>query len=64
VSADLPRALRALCGLSHSAYIVKLRFFAGLANAEAAAALGISQATADRHWSYARDWLLREMQGE
>ncbi|MGE0756758.1 MAG: ECF-type sigma factor [Pirellulaceae bacterium] len=46
------------------AELVKLRFFAGLTNAEAAAALGISPATADRHWSYARAWLQREMQSE
>lgn len=39
------------------AELVKLRFFAGLTNREAAAALSISPATADRYWAYARAWL-------
>jgi RNA polymerase sigma factor (TIGR02999 family) len=39
------------------AELVKLRYFAGLTLAEAASALGISTATADRHWRYARAWL-------
>jgi RNA polymerase sigma factor (TIGR02999 family) len=43
------------------ARIVKLRFFAGLTNAEAAITMGISDTTADRYWAYARAWLQREM---
>jgi RNA polymerase sigma factor (TIGR02999 family) len=43
------------------AELVKLPFFAGLTLEQAAAALGISPASADRHWAYARVWLLREM---
>jgi RNA polymerase sigma factor (TIGR02999 family) len=39
------------------AQIVKLRFFAGLSLDESAQAAGISRATADRHWRYARAWL-------
>jgi RNA polymerase sigma factor (TIGR02999 family) len=39
------------------ARLVKLRYFAGLTLAEAAAAMGISLATAKRHWVYARSWL-------
>jgi RNA polymerase sigma factor (TIGR02999 family) len=39
------------------ARLVKLRYFAGLSLADAAAALGISAATAKRHWIYARSWL-------
>jgi RNA polymerase sigma factor (TIGR02999 family) len=39
------------------AELVKLRFFAGLSIDEAAMALGISRATAKRHWVYARAWL-------
>jgi RNA polymerase sigma factor (TIGR02999 family) len=39
------------------ARLVKLRYFAGLPLAEAAAVLGISLATAKRHWVYARSWL-------
>lgn len=39
------------------AQLVKLRFFAGLSIEEAAETLGISRATAARHWTYARAWL-------
>jgi RNA polymerase sigma factor (TIGR02999 family) len=39
------------------AELVKLRCFAGLSHQEAAAALGISRATADRYWAYAKSWL-------
>ena len=39
------------------AQLVKLRFFGGLSIEEAAEALGISRATASRHWTYARAWL-------
>ena len=41
------------------AQLVKLRYFAGMTLAEAASALGISTATADRQWRYARAWLAR-----
>src|SRR5262249_2618424 len=40
------------------AEVVKLRYFAGLTVAEAAAALGISARTADNDWAYARAWLI------
>jgi RNA polymerase sigma factor (sigma-70 family) len=43
--------------------VVKLRYFAGLSSEEAAHALGISRATADRYWTYARAWLHREVSG-
>jgi RNA polymerase sigma factor (TIGR02999 family) len=43
------------------AELVKLRFFAGLEIPEAARILGISRATADRHWAYARAWLYDEV---
>lgn len=46
-----------------AAQLVKLRFFGGLSVEEAAAALGISRATANRHWAYARAWLKCEMDG-
>jgi RNA polymerase sigma factor (TIGR02999 family) len=45
------------------AALIKLRYFAGLGLAEAAAANGISLATAKRHWAYARAWLLCELKG-
>jgi RNA polymerase sigma factor (TIGR02999 family) len=45
------------------AELVKLRFFAGLTNAEAADALGISVSTADNDWAYARSWLRVELGG-
>jgi len=43
------------------AELVKLRFFAGLSEEKAAAALGISRATASRHWNYARAWLINAL---
>jgi len=41
--------------------LVKLRYFAGLTIPQAAEALGISHATAERHWGYARCWLRVEI---
>ena len=43
------------------AALVKLRFFAGLTVEQAASALHISRATADRYWSFARAWLYHEI---
>jgi RNA polymerase sigma factor (TIGR02999 family) len=43
------------------AELVKLRFFAGLTMPEAAAALDISLATAERHWTFAKSWLYAEL---
>jgi RNA polymerase sigma factor (TIGR02999 family) len=43
------------------AELVKLRYFAGCTVPEAAQLLGVSTATADRYWTYARAWLFREM---
>ena len=43
------------------ASVVRLRFFAGLAVDDTAAALGISPRQADRHWAYARAWLFRRL---
>ena len=44
------------------AELVKLRFFAGLTNQQAAEALGISTSTADNDWAYARAWLRAEIE--
>ena len=41
--------------------LVKLRYFAGLTAEQAGKVLGISRATADRCWIFARTWLLNEM---
>jgi RNA polymerase sigma factor (TIGR02999 family) len=46
------------------AELVKLRFFAGLTMPEAAQALGISLATAERYWTFARVWLYAELADE
>jgi RNA polymerase sigma factor (TIGR02999 family) len=40
-----------------AAELVKLHIYAGLSIDEAAQALGISRATAYRHWTFARAWL-------
>lgn len=44
------------------AELVKLRYFAGLSEEEAATALGISRATASRYWTFARAWLIHELE--
>ena len=40
-----------------AAALVKLRFFAGLTVPQAADAIGVSVATAENDWSYAKSWL-------
>ncbi len=50
-AAEEPEAARA----------VELRYFAGCSIDEAAEMLGISRATANRHWAYARAWLRCEL---
>ena len=44
------------------AEVVKLRFFVGCSEAEIAEALGISERSVERHWAFARAWLIRETQ--
>lgn len=59
---DLDAALSALAAEDpQKAELVKLRFFAGLTLEQAARALGLSAATADRHWAYARAWLFSRL---
>ena len=46
------------------AELVKLRYFGGLSVQQAAQALGISRATADRYWAYAKVWLYQAVTGK
>jgi RNA polymerase sigma factor (TIGR02999 family) len=46
-----------------AAALVKLRFFARLTMQQAAQALGVSIATAENDWAYARSWLRLEIEG-
>jgi RNA polymerase sigma factor (TIGR02999 family) len=45
------------------AALVELRYFGGLSVQKAAQTLGISLATAERHWTFARTWLYAEILG-
>lgn len=49
---------------ARKAELVRLRYFAGLTEDEAARTLGISRATAARWWSYAKAWLFARVQGQ
>jgi RNA polymerase sigma factor (TIGR02999 family) len=44
--------------------VVKVRFYAGLTEREAAEALGRGERTVSRQWALARAWLERELTGE
>ena len=48
----------------HKAELVKLRFFAGIEEAEAAEVLGISRATAARWWAFSKAWLYERISGD
>jgi RNA polymerase sigma factor (TIGR02999 family) len=55
-------ALEKLAALdAQCAELVKLRFFGGMSHEEAAEALGISERSAYRYWTFARAWLYREL---
>jgi RNA polymerase sigma factor (TIGR02999 family) len=41
--------------------LVQLKYFAGLSVEQAADALGLSRATAYRHWTFARAWLVCQL---
>jgi RNA polymerase sigma factor (TIGR02999 family) len=61
---ELDNALTRLAALApQQARIVEFRFFGGLSVEETAAALSISPATVKRHWTLAKAWLLREIEG-
>lgn len=60
---DLGEALNRLAEINKRyTQVVECRFFAGLSVEETAAALDLSPATVKRDWSFARAWLMREMQ--
>jgi RNA polymerase sigma factor (TIGR02999 family) len=60
---DVNEALAKLAQESpEKAELVKLRYFAGMSVPEAADALGISRATADRYWAYAKVFLYCQME--
>jgi RNA polymerase sigma factor (TIGR02999 family) len=65
---DLLALDEALGGLAREhpagAELVKLRYFAGLTQEEAAQALGVTRRTADRYWAFARAWLLQALDGD
>ncbi len=44
--------------------VVKLRYFAGLTIEQTAGALGISTASVERYWTFAKAWLRSEMSGQ
>jgi RNA polymerase sigma factor (TIGR02999 family) len=58
----LDGALDKLCNANRqAAELIKLRYFAGFTNAEAASLLGVSPRKATQIWAYARAWLLEEL---
>jgi RNA polymerase sigma factor (TIGR02999 family) len=60
----LDQALERLAEMDpEQARLVELRFFGGLTVEETADALGMSPATVKRHWTVARAWLARELEG-
>jgi RNA polymerase sigma factor (TIGR02999 family) len=61
----LDEALERLAAANPSAAeLVRLRYFAGLSNADAAALLGVSPRKATQVWAYARAWLREELGDE
>ncbi|MFI4896281.1 MAG: ECF-type sigma factor [Phycisphaerales bacterium JB059] len=58
----LDDALRRLSELDpDKGHVVELRFFAGCSIEQAAEVLGVSTATVERHWRFARAWLRTEL---
>jgi RNA polymerase sigma factor (TIGR02999 family) len=59
----LDAALDRLCDVNlRAAEVVKLCFFAGFTQQQAASEMGVSIRTVERLWGFARAWLFREMQ--
>ncbi len=62
--ADLDEALQRLEAIdAEAAAVVELRFFGGLSMEEVAESRGTSKRTAESHWTFARAWLRRELEG-
>ncbi len=62
---ELDEALGRLREISpERAKLVELRFFGGLSIVEAADVLGVSRATADRSWAFAKAWLFKELRAQ
>ena len=60
----LEDALERLAKLDErKAKVVELRFFGGLSSEEVAEVLGVSRATVEREWSFARAWLFDALGG-
>ena len=61
---DLHEALERLTALDErKSQIVELKFFGGLTMDEIAQTMGVSRATVERDWKFARAWLYREVSG-
>ena len=61
---DLEDALERLHSMdARKARVVELKFFGGLTMDEIAEVVGISRATAEREWSFARAWLFNALGG-
>jgi RNA polymerase sigma factor (TIGR02999 family) len=62
---DLDEALERLAAAyPRCAELVKLRFFAGLTQEQAALALGVSRSAVDRDWAFARAWLFKALSAD
>jgi RNA polymerase sigma factor (TIGR02999 family) len=60
----LEHALGKLAELdARKARVVELKFFGALSAREIAEVMGISDATVEREWAFARAWLYREIEG-
>lgn len=61
-----PAARRLRAGLAEvyprRCQVVELRYFGGLNNREIGDVLGVSEATVEREWRFARAWLYRELE--
>lgn len=60
VALDDALKLLAVTNPQHSR-VIELRFFGGLTIEETAQVIGLSHATTERYWSFARAWLRREL---